>query len=83
LLDVDPPFASVRDLGSRNGTFVNGMQIGHPWTWPPAVKGEPPHLDEYDLHDGDELRVGDTVFLVHLPEPAEYLEAEVDCLGCI
>src|SRR5207247_11148736 len=28
VLDIDPPLVRVRDLGSRNGTFVNGVAIG-------------------------------------------------------
>src|SRR5262245_40704455 len=28
LLDIDPPAVRVQDLGSRNGTFVNGQPIG-------------------------------------------------------
>ena len=27
LLDIDPPTVQVRDLGSRNGCFVNGRRI--------------------------------------------------------
>ena len=28
MLDIDPPAVRVRDLGSRNGTFLNGERIG-------------------------------------------------------
>ena len=28
-LDISPPAIRVRDLGSTNGTFVNGRKIGH------------------------------------------------------
>lgn len=42
----------VRDVGSRNGTFVNGR----------AVDGQA------GLRDGDELRVGRTVFVMRAPE---------------
>src|SRR5437868_7055990 len=28
LLDIEPPHVSVFDLGSRNGTFVNGSRLG-------------------------------------------------------
>ncbi|MER5702846.1 FHA domain-containing serine/threonine-protein kinase [Micromonospora sp. NPDC002296] len=42
LLDVNPPSARVRDLGSRNGTYVNGELID----------------GEQDLRHGDEIRVG-------------------------
>jgi predicted component of type VI protein secretion system len=41
----------VRDLTSRNGTFVNGERI----------RGERP------VHDGDEVRVGRTRIMVRLP----------------
>jgi pSer/pThr/pTyr-binding forkhead associated (FHA) protein len=26
-LDIDPPFLQVRDLGSTNGTFINGKEV--------------------------------------------------------
>ncbi|MBL7255347.1 protein kinase domain-containing protein [Paractinoplanes lichenicola] len=44
-LVVRPDRVAVRDLGSRNGTSVNGVPID----------------GERELHDGDELRLGDTV----------------------
>lgn len=28
LLDISPPLVRLRDLNSRNGTFVNGKRIG-------------------------------------------------------
>src|SRR5262245_26040540 len=36
LLDIEPPAVRVRDLGSLNGTFVNGRRIGG------REKGTPP-----------------------------------------
>jgi pSer/pThr/pTyr-binding forkhead associated (FHA) protein len=64
LLDIDPPALRVRDSGSRNGTLLNGMQIGRPKTWnlPPEMDSQPCFF--YDLNDGDELTVGSTVFEV-------------------
>ena len=67
LLVVGPPHLSVRDLGSRNGTSINGMQIGHPRSWSPLAGEAEPKFMEYELHTGDELRVGDTVFEVYVP----------------
>jgi pSer/pThr/pTyr-binding forkhead associated (FHA) protein len=64
LLEIDPPLIRVRDLGSKNGTFVNGANIGQ------RSRGLSPeaaaYLDmpERTLGDGDELRVGGTVFRV-------------------
>ncbi|SED10057.1 Serine/threonine protein kinase [Amycolatopsis tolypomycina] len=48
-VDVGPVSVTVHDLGSRNGTFVNGT--AH---------------DTVELHDGDELRIGDTTVRVSL-----------------
>src|SRR5262245_47041334 len=45
LIDMDPPAVRVWDLGSLNGTFVNGRMIGRrpegtlPWAEPPADLG--------------------------------------------
>ncbi|MEV5146208.1 protein kinase [Streptomyces sp. NPDC052727] len=51
LLDVNPPHLRVRDLGSRNGTYVNGERLA------PGPAGR-------DLADGDEIRVGGAVLRV-------------------
>lgn len=51
LLDINPPYLSVRDLGSRNGTYVNGERLA------PGAAGR-------DLADGDEIRVGGAVLRV-------------------
>jgi pSer/pThr/pTyr-binding forkhead associated (FHA) protein len=68
--DIDPPHVHVRDLGSRNGTFVNGQRIGYrDFPIPP----EPAAVTaaEVELHDGDELCLGPIPFkvLIH-PRPA-------------
>src|SRR5438132_10817282 len=46
-LEIDPPRVWVRDLGSRNGTRINGMQIGHPDRWGVPLAGR---LMDYELH---------------------------------
>jgi CBS domain-containing protein len=70
LLHIDPPALRVRDLGSRNGTRVNGTQIGHP-TGRDALEAPPVFLASYELRDGDVLEVGHTHFRVHGAVPAE------------
>ena len=50
LLRVISDQASVRDLGSRNGTLVNGQLVDQ----------------ERFLHQGDQVQVGPVVFEVHL-----------------
>jgi pSer/pThr/pTyr-binding forkhead associated (FHA) protein len=64
LLDIDPPEIRVRDLGSRNGTYVNGTKIGQrrPGLSPEAASAF--DMPERPLEEGDELRVGGTVFRV-------------------
>jgi pSer/pThr/pTyr-binding forkhead associated (FHA) protein len=65
-LAIDPPAARVRDLGSRNGTFLNGVSIGQ------RPRGEEPGSAEefawYPLKEGDELWIGDTTILVGTPQ---------------
>jgi pSer/pThr/pTyr-binding forkhead associated (FHA) protein len=56
LLEIDPPFVQVRDLNSRNGTFVNGDRI-------PAAQ-EPEEAPARVLRNGDLLRVGNAFLSV-------------------
>jgi pSer/pThr/pTyr-binding forkhead associated (FHA) protein len=60
----------VRDLGSCNGTRLNGMQIGRPMNWyfPPIIRQTP--CRDYTLHEGDVLQVGQTVLAVSRAAPA-------------
>jgi pSer/pThr/pTyr-binding forkhead associated (FHA) protein len=55
VVGVDGAF--VRDLSSRNGTFLNGTKIGQrPRGQPAAADPEPG--PRHDLADGDLLRIG-------------------------
>jgi CBS domain-containing protein len=71
LLHIDPPNVWVRDLGSRNGTRLNGREIGHPAGRDGAADGPPVFLPSYELRDGDELLVGHTAFRVRGAVPAD------------
>ncbi len=51
LLERDGEIFKIRDLESRNGTFVNGV----------AIKESP-------VHDGDQIAIGDSVFVLLLKE---------------
>jgi pSer/pThr/pTyr-binding forkhead associated (FHA) protein len=64
LLEIDPPLVRVCDMGSRNGTFVNGVPIGRREPGRLAEDVTVPTTPDYPLHDGDELRVGEVIFTV-------------------
>jgi pSer/pThr/pTyr-binding forkhead associated (FHA) protein len=59
VLAIDPPRIRVRDLFSRNGTFVNGERIGQ---GPESIDSTA--ASGIELKPGDVLRVGGTVFQV-------------------
>jgi pSer/pThr/pTyr-binding forkhead associated (FHA) protein len=63
VLDIDPPALQVRDLGSRNGTFVNGEQIGQRQ---PSAFPDTKESDWHVLKEGDELRIGSTALRVEV-----------------
>ncbi len=73
-IDVNPPLVHVRDLGSRNGTYINGQRIGRRDT---DLALNPEHdtaviTRDYEVHDGDELRLGPVPFRVTIsPKPEE------------
>jgi serine/threonine protein kinase len=75
LLEVNPPLARLRDLGSLNGTRVNGVRHGgrRPGESPEeaAARGG----GEVDLRDGDEIKVGATTIQVRVEAPPSPLEA--------
>lgn len=57
---VDGDYVAVRDLGSKNGTFVNGQRV----------------RTEYALKDGDHLLVGVLEFIVKIGAAAEAPKAK-------
>lgn len=68
LLEITPPEVRVRDLGSRNGTFVNGVALG-PRTDSLASPVEE-SLGWRALKDGDELCLGGTYLRVGIVDQA-------------
>lgn len=73
---VFAPYVRIQDLGSLNGTYVNGEMIGQrgkAQTFAEALLEE--HAD-YPLWQGDQLRIGDTTFEVELDPPPPSAEAE-------
>ncbi|SMD22840.1 protein kinase domain-containing protein [Kibdelosporangium aridum] len=83
LLDINPPDVRVRDLGSLNGTFVNGEKIGQREARQTPEEGATVSFPEHDLTDGDEIRLGQTVFRVDIRLPAGYRTLSLSrCAKC-
>jgi eukaryotic-like serine/threonine-protein kinase len=70
LLDINPPDARIRDFGSLNGTYVNGRKIGQRKANQSPEEAAALRFPEHDLADGDEIRLGKTVFRVAITVPA-------------
>ncbi|MEH2366837.1 protein kinase domain-containing protein [Nostoc sp.] len=66
LLDINPPDIRVRDFGSKNGTYINGKNIGQRQRNQTAEEAVKCHFPEYDLRTGDEINLGHTVFKVSI-----------------
>lgn len=64
LLDINPPEICIRDFGSLNGTYVNGNKIGQRAAELDIAKAHQMIYPEFDLNDGDQIKIGETVFQV-------------------
>jgi len=60
VLEINPPAVRLRDLGSLNGTVVNGEV---------ALGRDGAQKKELDLRNGDRIQAGQTVFQVSMPQP--------------
>ena len=86
LLDINPPLIRVRDLGSLLGTYVNSELIGQRQSHQTPEEAAKQNFPEYDLKDGDEIKLSNTVFKVSIqgvsPDaakiPAQPIEQQVE-----
>ena len=65
-LDVNPPHVRLRDLGGRNGTFVNGACYSTKSGPTAADDGAEKQNAEVDLKQGDRIMIGRTVIQVRI-----------------
>jgi tRNA A-37 threonylcarbamoyl transferase component Bud32 len=81
LLEVNPPEARLRDLGSRNGTFVNGVKHGGREREEKAHEAAGRVFPEVNISHDDRIRAGRTVLQVRVELPAPP-EPALLCLKC-
>lgn len=71
VFNIDPPMIRVRDLGSRNGTYVNGAKIGQRPLHQDAYEADLGACSVHELGDGDEVKIGHTVVRVGIEALSE------------
>ena len=79
IMEVNPPDARIRDLGSLNGTYINDIKHGSREAHETPQEGARRQYPEVDLKNGDQIKVGETVLTVCIQVPAVCCE----CSGVI
>lgn len=75
ILEVNPPQACLRDLGSLNGTYVNGKRHGGRKKEETPEQAAKHRFPEVELNDGDKIKVGDTVMKVAVERAPQNAQA--------
>jgi len=76
--EIDPPRIRVRDLGSLNGTFVNGLKIGQRENLKWCESDPDGSMSGIELHPGDEVQLGqNTILRVNIYPPPEYAHTDL------
>jgi hypothetical protein len=82
ILEVNPPNARLQDLGSLNGTYVNGKKYGgRDITESPEEAKAKYKFPWIDLKNGDVIKTGDTQFNIIVQAPDRSAVA-VKCQKC-
>jgi eukaryotic-like serine/threonine-protein kinase len=78
ILEANPPQACLRDLGSLNGTWVNGKKFGAREKGETPEQGAKRRYPEVALKNGDRITVGRTELEVSIEQPKEAPRHRVD-----
>lgn len=71
ILEVNPPDVRIRDIGSRNGTIVNGVKYGGRQAHEEPAQAALRQYPAVDLKHGDFITVGRTRMLVQVEMPEQ------------
>jgi len=71
LFEIDPPLVRIRDLHSKNGTYVNGERVEYV-----ADLADPLDAPGTNLKDGDIVLVGNAIVRVTVEAPMPVGHAE-------
>jgi hypothetical protein len=72
-LDIDPPLVRIEDLGSQNGTYINGKKV-EPMS--KQVAAIPSFETVVDVLHGDLITIGGTTFRVDIVDCPHSVESE-------
>jgi pSer/pThr/pTyr-binding forkhead associated (FHA) protein len=84
LLEVVPPHARLRELGGRNGTYVNGVKYGGRAADKGEAGADVERGSEVELKHGDQITAGRTVILLRVdgsPPPPSVHVARTEPAG--
>lgn len=70
ILEACPPKASLRDLGSLNGTYINGKKCGGRKSGETPEEGAKRKFPVVELSDGDKITVGQTDLAIAIEKDA-------------
>jgi eukaryotic-like serine/threonine-protein kinase len=82
ILEANPPDARLRDLGSLNGTYVNGQKHGGRQPHETPEQAALNKYPEVDLRDNDEIKVGGTVLQMRVEIPLAPSPEPIRCQKC-
>lgn len=82
LLEINPPDMRIRDLGSRNGTYVNDRKYGGRARHETPEEGAQRQYPQVDLHDGDIVRIGQTTLQLTVQAEHSAASQPILCQRC-